>query len=161
MRNIIKINIKKKDDYISKFNYNILSNELREYIMEECKGYSLNSDISIEVSSEYDMDDMEKEKIVDMIRATFGTEISEMLIFRKKNIIIDFLMILFGALSLIFYLLSSNIPILSEVILIFSWILIGESVYNLIFNGVSDKIMMERKRKLTNCEIIFKKSKNS
>lgn len=156
MKNVIKINIKKKEDYISKFNYNILSNELRKYIMEECKGYTLNSDISIEISSEYKIDDKEKEKIVDMIRATFGTEISEMLIFRKKTIIIDFLMILFGTLTLIFYLFSSNIPILSEVILIFSWILIGESIYNLIFTGIIDKIMLERKRKLTNCEIIFK-----
>ena len=155
MKNIIKINIKCKNDYISKFNYNILSNELREYIIEECKGYTLNSDISIEITSEYVMDDEEKEKIVDMIRATFGTEISEMLIFRKKTII-DFLMILFGTLTLIFYLFTSNIPILSEVILIFSWILIGESIYNLIFTGIIDKIMIERKIKLTDCEIIFK-----
>lgn len=156
MKNIININIKKKEDYVSKFNENILSNELSNYIMEECRGYALKSDIYIEITSEYNMDNLEKDNLVNMIRATFGNEISEMLIYRRRHIIIDFLMIVFGTFALIFYLLSSNIPILSEMILIFSWILIGESVYNLIFTGFNNIVNMKRKRKLTNCEIIFK-----
>lgn len=156
MENIIKINIKNKEDYVSRFNDNILSKELSNYIMEECRGYSLNSDIVLEITSEYDMSDLEKENLVDMIRATFGTEISEMLFHRKRNIVLDFLLIGFGAFALIFYLVSSNIPILSEVILIFSWILIGESVYNLIFTGFSNKIDIVRRKKLSNCKIIFK-----
>lgn len=156
MKKIISINIKNKEDYVSKFNDNILSKELSDYIMEECKGYPLTSNISIEITSDYTMDTLEKNKIVDMIRSNFGTEISELMFFRKKNIIIDFILILFGILSLLFYMFSYDNVILSELILVFSWVLIGESVYNLLFTGIINKINIERKRKITNCEIIFK-----
>ena len=156
MNKIISINIKSKGDYVSKFNDNILSKELSDYIIDECKGYPLDSNIHIEITSDYKMDSLEKEKIVDMIRANFGTDISESIYFRKKNIIIDFILILFGILSLIFYMISYNIAILSEVILVLSWLLIGESVYNLLFTGIINKVDIERKRKITNCEIIFK-----
>lgn len=156
MNNIISINIKKKEDYVSKFNDNILSKEFSDYIMEECRGYPLKSNIVIEITSEYDMDNIEKEKLVNMIRTNFGTEISEMLFHRKKSIIIDFLTCGFGIIALIFYLFSSDIPVLSEFILVFSWVLIEESVYNFVFTGVSNKISMERKRNLTRCNIIFK-----
>ena len=87
MKKIISINIKKKEDYVSKFNDNILSKELSDYIMEECKGYPLTSNICIEITSDYNMNEFEKNKIVDMIRSNFGTEISELMFFRKKNII--------------------------------------------------------------------------
>lgn len=102
------------------------------------------------------MDNLEKNKIVDMIRASFGNDISEIKIYRKRNIILDFLILGFGIIALIFYLFSSDVPILSEFILVFSWLMIEESVYNLIFTGVNNKITMERKRKITNCDIIFK-----
>lgn len=156
MKKVICINIKNKEDYISKFNDNILSKELRDYIMEECKGYPLNSNMCIEITSDYKMNDLEKDKIVDMIRANFGIEISELMFLRKKNIIMDFILILFGILSLLFYMFSYNNVILSELILVFSWVLIGESVYNLLFTGIINKVDIERKRKITNCEIIFK-----
>lgn len=156
MKNVIKINIRKKEDYTSKFNDDILSSELSNYIMDECRGFSLNSNIRLEITSKYAMNDSEKNKLVDMIRSNFGNDVSEILLYRKKGIIIDFLMIGFGAFALIFYIFSSDIPILSELILIFSWILIGESLYNLIFTGFSNMIDMKRRKKLTNCDIIFK-----
>lgn len=156
MDNVIKIYIKKKEDYVSKFNDEILSNELSSYIIEECKSFPLKSNIRIEIISEYEMDNLEKDKLVDMIRSNFGIEISEMLFRRQRNIIIDFLMLGFGIIALIFYLFSSNVPILSEFILVFSWVLIWESVHNLIFTGFSNKIDIERRRKLTNCKIVFK-----
>ena len=156
MDNVIKINIKKREDYVSKFNDGILSKDLSSYIIDECKGYSLKSDIHIEITSEYDMDVLEKEKLVDMIRANFGTEISEMLVYRQRNIIVDFLILGFGLITLIFYLFSTNSPILSEFVLVFSWVLIWESAHNLIFTGFSNKIDIASKRKLTNCKITFK-----
>lgn len=156
MKKIISINIKNREDYVSKFNDNILSKELSNYIIEEYKGYPLNSNISIEITSDYIMDNLEKDKIIDMIRANFGTEIGELIYFRKKNIIMDFILIIFGIISLVFYMFSNNIAILSELILVFSWVLIGESVYNLLFTGIINRVDIERKRKLTNCEIIFK-----
>lgn len=156
MNNVIKINIKRKEDYISKFNEEILSNELSYYIMEECRGYDLKSNIRIEITSEYNMDSIEKEKIVNMIRENFNMEIIEMSLQRKRNIILDLSILGFGAIFLIFYLLSSNIPILSEFILIFSWVLIWEGANNLIFTSFRNKIDIIRKKKIANCKILFK-----
>lgn len=47
MKNVIRINIKKKEGYVSKFNDYILTKELNDYIMEECRGYALKSNICI------------------------------------------------------------------------------------------------------------------
>ena len=156
MNNIIKINIKKKDDYVSKYNDDILSKELSNYIIEESRIFPLKSNICIEVTSNYDMDDLEKEKFINMIRTNFSNEIKEMLFYRKKNIIIDFFMFIFGIISLIIYFISSSIPVLSEFILVFSWVLIWESAHNLIFSGFSNKVEIERKKMITNCMIVFK-----
>lgn len=156
MNNIIKINIKKKDDYVSKYNDDILSKELSNYIIEESRIFHLKSNICIEVTSNYDMDDLEKEKFINMIRTNFSNEIKEMLFYRKKNIIIDFFMFIFGIISLIIYFISSSIPVLSEFILVFSWVLIWESAHNLIFSGFSNKVEIERKKMITNCMIVFK-----
>lgn len=156
MDNVIKINIKKREDYTSKFNDDILSKELDDYIMNECKKFDIKENFDIEIYSEYDMDEIEKNKIIDMIRSNFGVEISEKIDRRKKAIRIDIITILFAVIALTFYILSSDIPILSEFILVFSWVLIWESTYNLLFVGFSNKIDIERRKKLTNCKIEFK-----
>lgn len=156
MNNVIKINIKNKVDYISKYNDDILSKDLSNYIIDEYKSFNVKEDFYIEISSDYDMGGSEKEKIVDMIRSNFGTELSELMDYRKKTIYMDAIILFFGVIALVFYLFSSNIPILSEIILVFSWMLVGESLYNLIFTGFNNKIDMLRKKNLVNCKIIFK-----
>ena len=50
MENIIKINIKKKEDYVSKFNDNILSRELSNYIIDEHKSINIKDKFHIEVT---------------------------------------------------------------------------------------------------------------
>lgn len=155
MESVIKITIKKKEDYVSKFNDLCLSKELKEYILEECKNFNIKDNFYISISSYYDMNDNEKDKLVEMIRSNFGTEISELIIRRKKAIRMDIVTIFLAVLALIFYLLSSDIPILSEFILVFSWVLIWESAYNLLFGSFTNKIDIERRKQLTNCKIIF------
>ena len=156
MENVIKININKREDYISKFNDNSLSKELSDYIIEEYKSFNVKESFYIEISSDYDMGGSEKEKIVDMIRANFGTELSDLIDYRRRTIYMDAIIMFFGVIALVFYLFSSNVPVLSEVILVFSWMLVGESLYNLIFTGFSNKIDMLRRKNLVNCKIVFK-----
>ena len=156
MEKVISINIKKKEDYVSKFNDNILSRELSEYIMDEYKSFDIRDNFHIEISSKYNMNDDEKEKISSMIRANFGTEVSEMLTRRKRTICMDFVTMAIAIIALVFYLIISDIPILSEFILVFSWVLIWESTYNLIFGRINKSINIERRTRLTSCKIIFK-----
>jgi len=157
MANIIKIILNNKNDYVSKYNDNILSNDLNKYILEECKGYNLNSEIVIEITCKYDIDTIERQKIVDMIRSSFGTEISEMLVYRKRNIYIYIFIFLLGIIAVSFYIFFSNVQIISELILVVSWVLIWEGVHNLIFEGYKNRIDIERKKQLTRCKIIFTK----
>ena len=156
MKNVIRVNIKKKEDYVSKFNDDSLSKDISEYILEECKSFNIKEDFNIEISSDYDMDDLEKNKIVDMIRAYFGVEISELITKRRKTIYMDIVTFLLAVLALIVYLIISDVPILSEFILVFSWVLIWESTYNLIFGSITNKMDIIRRKKITNCKIIFK-----
>ena len=156
MNNVIKININKKDDYVSKYNDDILSKELSNYILDECKSFGIKDNFDIEITSDYDMDDNEKDKIIEMIRAYFGVEISEMINNRRRTIYLECIILLFGILSIIFYIICSDIPILSDLILILSWILIWDSVQNLIFGGFNNKLDIQRRKKLTNCKVRFK-----
>ena len=41
MDNVIKVNIIKKEDYVSKFNDNILSRDLSNYIIDEHKCFNI------------------------------------------------------------------------------------------------------------------------
>lgn len=156
MSNVIKINIRSKEDYVSRYNDDILSKDLSNYIIEEYKTVNLKEDFYIEISSDYDIGGSEKDKIISMIRANFGTEISELSQQRKKTIVMDAIILLFGIISLVIYLFCISIPVLSEFILVFSWILIWESAYNLIFGSFSNSLNIARRKKLTDCKIIFK-----
>jgi len=156
VKNVIKINIKKKEDYVSKFNDDILSKEISEYILEECKSFNIKEDFNIMISSDYDMNGLEKNKIVDMIRTYFGVEISELISKRRKTIYMDIITVLLAVFALIVYLIISNVPILSEFILVFSWVLIWESAYNLIFGSITNKMDIIRRKKITSCKILFK-----
>lgn len=139
MANVIKINLNSKNDYVSKYNDSILSKELNEYILEECKEYELKSEIVIEITSKYELDTNEKQKIIDMISSGFGVEISEMIVYRKMNIYVDLIIFIVGIIVIALYTLISNIPILSEFLLVVSWVLIWEGVHNLIFEGFKNK----------------------
>ena len=156
MDNVIKITLKKKEDYISKFNENIISAELSSYILEECRGYKLNDDIIIEIYSEYKMAAAEKEKLVDMIRSHFGIEVSESLSYQKRSIIIDFILFILGIIGFFIYFISKDSPIISEFIMILCWVVIWEAAYDLIFTKLRNKIDIERKRRLATCKINFK-----
>ena len=155
MNNVIRINIKNREDYVSKYNDNILSKDLSNYIMDECKSFNIKESFYIKITSDYDMGGSEKEDIASMIRANFGIELSELIERRKITLYMDAIILLFGIIALVFYLHSSNIPILSEIILVISWLLVGESFSNLVFTGFSNKIDMLRRKKLVNCKIIF------
>jgi len=102
------------------------------------------------------MDVFEKNKIVDMIRSYFGVEIGELVKKRRRTIYMDIITFLLAVFALIVYLIISNVPILSEFILVFSWVLIWESAYNLIFGSITNKMDIIRRKKITSCKILFK-----
>lgn len=159
MKNKIDVYLDDETSYQNQFHKNRISPELSDYILEECKTISLKEDLEIHVYCKEELDKKEQIHLVDMIRRNYGIDIQELLLYAEKNTLVSLICILVGILILFIYLFVDIIPILSEVILIIAWVFIWEGIYNLLFDGIKNKIYIKRLRKLTECKIIFKKQK--
>lgn len=153
--NTIKIVIKDKYDYINKFNNDRISPELNNYILDECKPIGAKEKLNIEIISEFKMDNVEKEKLISMIKASYNDDIIELSIFTKRLVIIDLIMFLVGIIFLFINYISHNIIIMSEVILIMGWVLIWESIYNFLFSRIENRQKTLRRKQLVNSNIKF------
>lgn len=155
MKNIIKVTLNKKEDYLNKYNNKRISKELNDYILEECKAIDINNNIEIQINTNFKMDEREKNHLVDIIRETYGLDISDIEELLRKLYFINALMIIFGIIILIIWFLIRNIPILAEFVLIIGWILIWEGINNIMYQTVKNAIKVKRRKKLTTCKIII------
>lgn len=157
--NITSINITISDysDICNKFNSNMLSEELSNYIYNECKGKPLKNKVKININSLFELDDDQKEKIVDMIRSNFGIDIKENLLYLKYINIPRIILFIIGIILVFIYTFfdSLNISWLAEIILIIGWLVIWEAAYNYLFLGTKKRMQVKRLKKLTCCEINF------
>lgn len=161
MKKTISIHLDSKEDYQNEYNKNILSYELSNYIQEETKDISLKDKIEFLITSDLDLDDKEKNHVVDMLRNSFGTDIREILHFSKKTIIANSLILLVGIFFLIIYYFI--IPkLISELTLILGWVFIGEAICNLLYHGIDNSIKTKKKKQIVNAKVLFlnKKEKN-
>ena len=153
--NEIVINIDNEDDYINKYNSNNLSNDLSNYIYEECKGKPINNKVTIIIKTKYKIKDKEKEDIINKIHNNYKTDLNEQLLMIKYSNIKNFAIFLLGVLFLyLYYFIKINF-VLSETILIVGWVAIWESVYAWLFERDKNNIRIKRLKKLANCEIKF------
>ena len=154
MKNTIKIHLKNKEDYINNYNNEILSYNLSNYILEETKGISTKQKIKFEIYSDFNMNEIEKNNFVEMIRKNFGADISEILNLSTKIRIINSLILFIG---IIFILIESTLKteILSEFTLIIGWIFIGEAICNILYKEVENRHNTARKKQIVNAKIIF------
>jgi len=155
MKNIIQITLNEKEDYLNKYNDKRISKELNDYILEECKAVELKDSIEIQINTNFEMCEKEKNNLVDMIRENYGVDISDIEILLRRLYILNTIMIFIGIIFLVIYFLSSNIPVVSEFILIIGWILIWEGINNIMYQSVKNAIKIKRRKKLTNCKIKF------
>ena len=161
MKKTISIHLDSKEDYQNEYNKNILSYELSNYIQEETKDISLKDKLEFLITSDLDLDDKEKNHVVDMLRNSFGTDIREILHFSKKTIIANSLILLVGIFFLIIYYFI--IPkLISELTLILGWVFIGEAICNLLYHGIDNSIKTKKKKQIVNAKVLFlnKKEKN-
>ena len=155
MKKQIYIHLNKKQDYKNKYNENILSYDLNNYIIEETKGISTKDKIEFIVSNDFDINEKEKDDLVDMIRNSFGTDVSEIISFSKKEVLANFLILFIGILFLILYYVI--VPkFISELTLILGWVFIGESICNFLYRGIENKNKIKRKKQIINAKVIFR-----
>ena len=153
-QNIIEVVLNSKKDYISQFHDKKISKELSDYILNECKAFKPNEKLEIHVFSN-NMSAEEKHNFIDMVRENYGIDIRELCILSEKKNISNLLCLLFGIIALFLNLLVDIIPIVSEFVLIFGWVLIWEGIYNILFDGLKTRMMIKRLKKLTSCKIKF------
>ena len=153
MKKQIKIHLKKEEDYKNKYNDEILSYELSNYIIEETKGFKLSDKFEFIITSEFNIE--EQEKLVDMIRNCFGTDVSELLNMSKKQSIANSLILLIGIIFLLLYYVI--VPkFISELTLILGWVFIGEAICNFLYKGIENRLNVKRKKQIIDAKVIFK-----
>lgn len=154
MENVIKIHLKERKQYKNTYNENILSYELSNYILEELNGIDEKQNISFSVSSEFDMSEQEREDFVYMIRKFFGADISEKMNLRVKQRTANYLIFLIGIVFILIYSFW-KITFVSEFVLIFGWVFIGEAICNFLYKGVENKHQIMRRKQIVEAKIIF------
>ena len=151
----IKIHLKNKDDYKNTYNDNILSYELNNYILEELKGKSRKAKIEFVVSSDFEMDNKDKNSLIFMIRNSFGADIGEVLNLARKQRISNYLIAVIGVVFILIYNFL-DYEFLSEFILIFGWVFLGEAICNLLYKEIEYRYVIARRKQIVNAKITFK-----
>ena len=160
----IQINITLNDNtqIFNPYNKEQLRDELSDYIYNSCKGSSNNKNIKINIIHNHDINDKEKEKIIDAIRSNFGIDIKENILHIKYELSIEIILIIIGTILLVTskFFHNLNTIIIDEIISIFGWVMIWEAAYHFIFVDIKEMIENKRLKKLTEAKIYFKQIKD-
>lgn len=160
MENLIKIHLKNRDDYKNKYNNQILSYDLSNYILEELTGIDTKEKIKFIISSDFYMDSIEKNNLVEMIRNYFGPDISETLNFAKKQKYINYILLLISTITIIVYSIL-KVKILNQFIIIFGWVLLQEVICNFLYKAIENHHIISKRKQIVNAKIIFEDKNKS
>ena len=156
-KDIIEITLTNKEDYLNHFNHKRISAELSNYILDESKTFKIKDNIKIHIFHKFFMSEDEQKQLKQIIKENYNNSIQELYTIVNKSKIINLYLFIIGIIFLIFELFLNIIPVISELILIFGWVFIWESIYNSCFGEFKNEIMIRRLKKLKTCEIIFEK----
>ena len=154
--NKIEVLLHDRDDYVNIFNNDRISSDLDDYILNETKTIGLKEHIIIEIKSELDMSDDEKNKLRDMIKLSFYDDIIELNVFEKTLLKKNIIFMIIGVLFILMYFLFNEFIIINELLLIIGWLFVSESIYALIFGSSDNNIKIIKRKQLVNSDIIFK-----
>ncbi len=154
--NKIEVLLHDRDDYVNIFNNDRISSDLDDYILNETKTIGLKEHIIIEIKSEFDMSDDEKNKLRNMIKLSFYDDIIELNVFEKTLLKKNIIFMIIGVLFILMYFLFNEFIIINELLLIIGWLFVSESIYALIFGSSDNNIKIIKRKQLVNSDIIFK-----
>ena len=147
MKTMININLKKKEDFYSRYSNQKLNSELTDFIYNECYGEDYKNNIVINIYTKLKISKNEKNDMMDTIRRTFGLKVQDELYYYEKAKFKKTILFLIGIVLIVIYYLSF-IEVLSEIILILGWLAIWESVYSFLADSSKDYIKIYRLRRL-------------
>lgn len=157
--NKIFINLNHNDDACNKFNNDILSKELGNYIYEQYTSFKEDGNIKLIISSDEEIDNDFKNKLRKMIKEHINSNIVELNKIHNKLIFKSILLSIIG-ICLIFIAHFFNIHneyIVSEVLMIAGWVSLWEVFDNLVFKESKWRSRYNGYKKLNKCEIEFER----
>lgn len=155
-KEIIVVTLNNKNSYKNPFNENKLSQDLSNYILEECKGLNYSDELEIHIKTKFDITREEKVNIINMIRSNYGIDVRENVIYMDHLIKKNILLFIFGCLFIAYsFFIEDASATISEIILIIGWVGIWEVVYSIFFSEYKKRMQIKRLKQLANSRIIF------
>ena len=142
MERIINVDILDKHDLVEKYNEDIVSKDLMNYLLEQVKFVDKNDNLKIIINQKFDFEC----DIVNMINKSMN---DLYILNLKKSYINNIKQVIFlvlGIICLVLYGVVNN-PIISEIILIGGWVLIWEMVDLFLLSDTQlkrDKIVLKK-----------------
>ena len=153
----IEINLNENEDEYNKFNNNILAPDLGTYIYEQYLALGGNVNVKLNISSDQEMSDEYKNKLKNMIKNYFNSNLIELSHIHRNQNIKNILLSLIG-ICLIFiahFLNIYNDFIISEVILVAGWVFLWEVFDNIFFKESKWQTKYNVFKKLCKSQIEF------
>ena len=122
MKKIINIDLYSVDDLKDKYNDNVVSRDLINYILDQAHFINKKDEIEVVINKNFDLDS------IGLIKIGLRNEYLKTMKETKFNNIKQITFLLLGLLCLIIYAFLDNIEVFSEILLIGGWILIGEAI---------------------------------
>jgi hypothetical protein len=154
---IINIYIPNKEILYNKFNQEELSLELSDYIDKQISRFSFKGIITIKIHSSVNFTKEEQEDIVSLIRRHYGLIISEKQLIAREKLPKKLYFLALGIILLATSVLfpSGTGVVTKELLSITSWIIIWETIENIIYDDTENKIMEQRASQVIKGKIEF------
>ena len=153
--NKIEIELKDKNDFVSKYNNNRISKDLYNYIKEEIKLLNVKEQINIEIKSKFKMTDEEKELLALNIKKTTNEEIIDLEYIEQKVLLKEMLFLMIGIIITFLWFIVRKSEFISEIILIIGWLFVWEAVKKLVFSRVENRLNIKRLKQIVKSDIDF------
>lgn len=153
----IEISLSENSQIYNEFNDNQLSDELSNYIYNQCKGKPVRKNIVLNINHKFKMNEEDKIKLINSIRENYGIDIKENLLKLGFEHVKEIILIVLGSLLLLISNFFNYVdsPIISEIISIFGCVIIWETAHNIFFLETEIRLANKRLKKLTNAKINF------
>lgn len=147
MERIIEINLTDKKFFYNKYNKNIVSSDLINYMIESASFFDSEDTIKIEITNST------KDNYIELIRDGLNREYDKSVFVSYKS---DFTQIYYLIAGIIIIFLSTLIggTVFKEIVLIGGWVFIWAMVESEIFTDIKNKKKRKIIRKLLDSEFI-------
>lgn len=153
----IDVYLKNKEEFANKFNGQELNKELGDYIFNKALIHKLNKKqgLKINIKTDFEVDEYEQDKMIDMIRSYYGNLVKVELIYLRTSYIKNIILFLVGIVLLMMSYLFENITkfLLPEIFIIIGWLAIWEMAYGVLFANSKHHLKIKLLKKLTTCYI--------